>query len=155
MSKKSGAVTLEMLFDRMEAIDADNKFRFQRTEEIFEKIESSLIQKQKEDLDRTLSREANMEGRILKPVNDQVGAAMAAVQATTSKIWPTRWIILSLELVNSGKVVVILPRPTSPQMAMEYLHIIRKENWGRYQESRCKLLDKNFLHFLERSQKNG
>jgi hypothetical protein len=76
-----GVVTLDVLLEQIEAMDNDNKARFEKTEARFVKIENSLCKSNKE----ALSREADMEVRILKSINDQVNVAMTAVQAMNLK----------------------------------------------------------------------
>jgi hypothetical protein len=52
--RKSGTVTLEALFERIEALDASNSSRF-------EKIESALNKKSKNQLDQAVRRETVIE----------------------------------------------------------------------------------------------
>jgi hypothetical protein len=61
MAKKGGSITLEMLWERIESIDASNKQTIAR----LEKIENSLAKNNQESVDRDRS-EADLEARLLK-----------------------------------------------------------------------------------------
>jgi hypothetical protein len=76
--KVSGTVMLESLMAKLDKMDSSTKA-------IIDKVEARLTNLSKEERDLTLSREATMEERLLKSVNDQVGTIMSAIQATTIK----------------------------------------------------------------------
>jgi Retrotransposon gag protein len=80
MTKKGGSITLEMLWEMIESIDASNKQTVAR----LEKIENSPAKNNQESSDRDRS-EADLEAKLLKSVNDQVAVSVQAVQATTLK----------------------------------------------------------------------
>jgi hypothetical protein len=69
---KIDTTTLEMVIERLEALDAR-----------FDKMEISFNRKSEEQLDQATKREATIEEWILGSVNDQADATMARVNATS------------------------------------------------------------------------
>jgi hypothetical protein len=69
---RTGTITLETVIKRFETLDA-----------ILVKLEASVSKNNKDQSNQATIREAEIEERVLRSVNDQVDVAMAKVNATT------------------------------------------------------------------------